>query len=104
MLTFFNAVLYTLAQRNYSYISKLSLIKVWFLLIFTFETLSCAAVFLTFVYQILQEFLMKILVAFKGLLSQEVFPSDWFVLRIVSNKYEPYRFEIDFVIVSKEFR
>jgi len=33
----------------------------------------------------LKEFLMKILVAFKGLLSQEVFPSDWFVLRIVSN-------------------
>ena len=40
---------------------------------------------------------MKILVAFKGLLSQEVFPSDWFVLRIVSNKYVLHRFDTLFV-------
>ena len=39
---------------------------------------------------------MKILVAFKGLLSQEVFPSDWFVLRIVSNKYVLHRFSTSF--------
>ncbi|XP_065059429.1 dedicator of cytokinesis protein 3-like isoform X2 [Rhopilema esculentum] len=33
----------------------------------------------------LKEFLMKIMVAFQVLLSQDVFPEDWFVLRIVSN-------------------
>ena len=57
----------------------------------------------------IQEFILKLTLAFKELLTMDIFPKDWFVLRTVQNKWVVslldhraflFRCECDFLLIS----